>query len=658
MSDFKNNIQIEIQIDPKNKSQEELNGIIKKLNENKINLDLTIKGDASKQLENLSVLIDTIKSKMGGEISLGNLDKAINNSISGLSKLNGELQKISQTNYGNGNKKIISETATAIGEIVTQTKKLDEKNNVIGDGVAKTTTNYLAQANAIKDIEKAQERLNNLTLVNENEVVKLKNVFSNISENNLKGYSNNELTNYLNQVKELESEENRLKQIQKEELDLINQMANAREKSQLNSKQADRSQELAQSRAINQALKDNYEASLKEAEAQKQIQQEIEKQIKLLEIQKQSLSRQYGDKIDTSYIDEAISKLKSMDKINMKDLRNEISNIGIEIKDITEKAKSSENILSKFGSSLRNIGVYFDVGDIFRSFINGAKDAIQYTMSVENSMIDLRRVVDMSDENAQQFQDSMHNLSVQLASSNSDTISTVATFSKLGYSIEEATKLGEIATKYNFAADINNINTATSSLIATLKGFDLEASQASRVVDEINTISNKYAVTATDINTALEKSSATLSTFGNSLEEAIAMNSAIVEITRNSSQAGNAMKSISARLTTNSNALKELDKMGISIEDTNGNLKSTYQLFVEISEKIKDLKGEELANASNGLFGKQNISSGLALVQNIEQAKNILNDTKDSVGSVDKEFNRYLDSTQAKVSQLKENLGG
>lgn len=658
MSDFKNKIQLGIQIDPKNKSQEELNSIIKKLNENKINLDLTIKGDASKQLESLSVLIDTLKSKMGGEISLGNLDKAINNSMNGLSKLNGELQKVSQTNYGNGNKKIITETATAIGEIVTQTKKLDEKNNVIGDGVAKTTTNYLAQANAIKDIEKAQERLNALTLINKNKVEELKGVFSNISENNLKGYSGNELTNYLNQVKELENEENRLKQIQKEELDLINQMANGREKAEIASKRNDRSQELSQTKAINQALKDNYEASLKEAEAQKQVQQEIEKQIKLLEIQKQALTRQYWNKIDTSYIDDAISKLKSMDSINMKDLRNEISNIGIGIKDITEQARASEGIFSKFGSSLRNIGVYFDVGDIFRSFINGAKEAVQYTMSVENAMIDLRRVIDMSDENAQAFQNSMHNLSVQLASSNSDTISTVATFSKLGYSIQDATKLGEITTKYNFAADINNINDSANGLIATLKGFNLESSEASRVVDEINTISNKYAVTATDINTALQKSSATLSTFGNSLEESIAMNSAIVEITRNSSQAGNALKSISARLTTNSSALKELDKMGISIEDTNGNLKSTYQLFVEISDKIKDLKGEELAQSANGLFGKQNISSALALTQNIEQAKNILNDTKNSIGSVDKEFGRYLDSTKAKISQLKENLGG
>lgn len=98
--------------------------------------------------------------------------------------------------------------------------------------------------------------------------------------------------------------------------------------------------------------------------------------------------------------------------------------------------------------------------------------------------------------------------------------------------------------------------------------------------------------------------------------------------------------------------------MNISIEDQNGNLKSTYQLFTEISDKLKDLKGSELASASNNLFGKQNISSALALVQNIEKAKEVLETTKTSVNSVDKEFDRYLNSTSAKITQLKENMGG
>jgi hypothetical protein len=224
---YKNNIQLGIKIDPQNQSQKNLETIISKLNENKINLDLTIKGDASKQLESLSILIDTLKSKMGGEISLGNLDKVINNSVNGLNKLNGELQKMSQTNFSNGTKRVAIETETAIGELVTQTQKLDKNNNVMGDGIAKTTTNLRAQAQATKDVVQAQEKLNSFKLVDQNKVADLEGIFTNISANEGKGYSTNQLNDYLNQVKQLEVEENKLIATKQKEAELNIRLNNA-----------------------------------------------------------------------------------------------------------------------------------------------------------------------------------------------------------------------------------------------------------------------------------------------------------------------------------------------------------------------------------------------------------------------------------------------
>ncbi|WP_252241681.1 phage tail tape measure protein [Clostridium sp. ZBS18] len=437
--------------------------------------------------------------------------------------------------------------------------------------------------------------------------------------------------------------------------DLGSQIGKLHEKSDL---KINTKSNLQEAKEVNKILNDNYKASLKEAESQKQVNALREKEIRLLELKKSQLNRQYGDKIDTSYIDQSINKLKSLDNISLKGLKSEISNVKIGIREISEQAKQSEGILSRFSHSLQNVGIYFNGNDIFRFFMNGAKNAVNYIVDVENSMINLRRVVDMTDESANNFQNNMHKLSIDLASSNKDTIETVANFSKLGYSLEEASSLGEVTTKFNLAADINDINLATTSLIATLKGFGLEASEAGKVTDQINESSNRYAVTAKDIDTILAKSSSTLGTFNNSLEESIALGTSANEIMQNSDTVGQALKSIAPRLTTNTNALKQLKKMNIEIEDQYGNLKSTYQLFKELGEKWGNLKGQDLAQTSNDLFGKQNISTGLAIIKNVEQLDKILKDTKNSAGSVQDEFNRYLDSTQAKLSQFKENLGG
>lgn len=444
------------------------------------------------------------------------------------------------------------------------------------------------------------------------------------------------------------------KVFEKEMDNLADSMAKVREASNKKSNSDYLKSELLQAKAINKTLEDNYKSTLKEANAQKQVQQEIQKQIKLLEIRKQGMVSK-DSKVDISDIDKAISKYKQLDNISMKDLRNEISYINAELKN---SSTSADSFMSKLGKGLSNIGIYVNAGDIFRGIINSAKDAIQYTIDVENSMIDLRRIVDLSDSSANQFQESMHGVSVSLASSNSDLIETTANFAKLGYSLQDAETLASTSTKYNFSADVGDINNATSTLISTMKAFKIEAKDAMAIGDGINKVSNDFAVSANQINDGLLKSSATLSAFGNDLNESIALISAGTEIIQNGDIVGTALKSSSARLTTNDSALKWLKNFNISLEDQNGNLKSTYKLLDEIAPKLNELQGEQKALAMSEIFGKQNISSMLAIINNIDNMHKVMDDLSDSTGSVDQEFNRYLDSTQAKTTQLKENLGG
>lgn len=449
---------------------------------------------------------------------------------------------------------------------------------------------------------------------------------------------------YKQKLEERLVEVNLLRNAQKEDIS-SNKLTNIARENDLINQQRQLQEQLNQVKAKNN---DSYQ------QEQQAVQALIQKQIKLLEIKKQGVIAK-DNQADTSAIDEAIAKYKQLNNVSLSELRSQIAYINAEMK---ASSGTADTFMSKIGKSLNNIGVYVDAGDVFRTIMNCAKEAVQYVVDVENAMIDLTRVVDMSDTQAKTFQDSMHNLSLELASTNADTISTVATFSKLGYSLQDATNLGEIVTKYNSAADINDINDATLSLIATLKGYNLDAKDAESVTNDINEVTNKYAVTATDLNEILKRSSATMYTFGNSLQQNIALGTVANEIIQDSAKVGNALKSIGARITTNSNALKELEAMGISIEDINGNLKSTYQLFEEMSPKIQAMKGEELARVANNLFGKEQMSVALSIVQNIDKLDKVMETLKDTTGSVNNEFDRYLNSTDAKVKQLKENMGG
>ena len=433
------------------------------------------------------------------------------------------------------------------------------------------------------------------------------------------------------------------------EIELTNQLINLR--TRLNEEKAKK------------VDKDNNTAE-KEAQSLKKEDEEvdrlIQKNIRLLEIKKQSMERRYGMNFDTSEIDKAIEKLKSLNGIDLDSLKKEIDNINLNMREMEETARGAG---SKIGSFLSNIGFNINVSDIFNAIKNSAKEAIDYVIKVEDAMIGLRRVYDLTDEQAKEFSNETHNMAMALSSSNKDTIETITTFKKLGYSIEESKKLMESTTKFNLAADINDMEKSTISIISTLKGFKLDSSYATQLGDQINKVSNDFAVTSDDIISSLKRSSAALSVAGNDVKQSISLSTVANEVVQDASKVGNALKTISARIQSvkdgapkYKNLLKEM--ANVDLTDAQDQFRSTYDVLFDLGKVWDSLTKNQKAILGNELFGKQHLTTGYAILENYQKLDDIMKDMEGSAGSVDEEFNRYMDSTTAKLGVLKENIGG
>jgi len=777
---YKNSIQIGIKIDPQNQAQTNLNTIIKKLNENKINLDLTIKGDASKQLENLSTVIDTLKSKMGGGISLGDLDKVINNSVNGLTKLNGELQKVSQTNYSNdGSKKIITETATAIGEVVTQTQKFDKNNAIMGEGIAKTTTNYVEQAKAIKDVEKAQQSLSNLKLVDQNKVADLSNKFTNISANEGKGYSTNELNTYLNQVKVLESEEQNLKQIQnnnnqeleaqyklqqedlkqlqkleqqrvgeiqkenelntklnnveytsnqtnaykqltslqteeysikeklitaeniyKQELEsrliTINQLKTAEQQNVKNNNLTNQQKELELTNQrvkaeeqLNQAKakKNDSDTSTiqKESQAyqeeQKQVQTLIQNKIKLLEIEKQSLTRQYGTNIDTTVIDQAIAKLRTLDGISLKDLQTEFRNINTGIKETTEVAKSSETTFDKFKNTLSSFGVYLSGALVFGKMTQELQQGVEWIKYLDESFTDMSVTMDISREQFDKMSVSIDDMSKQLGVNAQDVHDIARVYANASASVDE------ILSKVKPEAMLSNVSgisgdSITKTVQATTYAFDLlneSESNAGQVTEHIGDLLTnvsahmKYDFKAgiVGLNDAIRTAGSTAKESGMSLEQFSSYMGALMERTgKTGTELGTFFKTLTARVQQiktvgdeigitrkeMSNAEKALTSVGVSVRGQNGAMKDMDSVLKELSTKWGTLNDQERSNVAFGVAGNIHRTTFLSLMKSMTTEQKLYGDALNSTGALEEANDKKAESFQGRLNTLKDTV--
>lgn len=183
---------------------------------------------------------------------------------------------------------------------------------------------------------------------------------------------------------------------------------------------------------------------------------------------------------------------------------------------------------------------------------------------------------------------------------------------------------------------------------------------------------NNFAISSGGIGVALEKSASALSTANNTLDESIAMITASNSVVQNEDVVGTAMKTIALRIR---GAKTELEKAqldtegmasstaklreeikalsGVDIMLDEQTFKSTYQIMDELAIKWKDLSDIARATILEDIAGKRQSNVGAALLENFDIARNALQTSLDSEGSAMAEYNKWLESMEGHIQQLK-----
>lgn len=89
--------------------------------------------------------------------------------------------------------------------------------------------------------------------------------------------------------------------------------------------------------------------------------------------------------------------------------------------------------------------------------------------------------------------------------------------------MEEAVQLAESTSVLLNVSEFSSIEDATSALTSTLQAFGYVAEDSMHVVDVLNEVGNKFAISSDGIATALQDSASALMAANNSYEEAVAL---------------------------------------------------------------------------------------------------------------------------------------
>ena len=161
---------------------------------------------------------------------------------------------------------------------------------------------------------------------------------------------------------------------------------------------------------------------------------------------------------------------------------------------------------------------------------NGLQQTLQNVIDVDTAMTDLKKVSEGSSQDYANYLDSAGERAKSLGASITDVIGATSEFSRLGFNLEDASNLGDWATKYMNVSEYTNIEDAAQSLVSTLQGFHLAADDVGSVVDRFNEVGNNYAVSSQGLGEALQRSAAALYAGGNSLDESLGLVTAANEV--------------------------------------------------------------------------------------------------------------------------------
>lgn len=368
-----------------------------------------------------------------------------------------------------------------------------------------------------------------------------------------------------------------------------------------------------------------------------------------------------------SELKQIISDLQNCNnKADFSKLQRQFNNIALQV-------KSSGSLYTGFFNGLKsgikdafeNILRYQLAYKVIDQVISGFKSMVNAVADLDKKLTEFNKVADLTSDKLLEFSDRAFDAADEVGRTGSDMIEAATEFKRAGYSLEDSLDMGKSALLMTNVADgITQTSDAASTLIAVLKGFNINESDIMTIVDKMNSVSNQSPVGFDNLADGLERVSGTMNQAGNSIDETIGLLTGGYAQLRNMEKVSTGLITISQRLRAIDEDGDEIDglsaelsesfgKIGVAIEDSNGDLRSTYDILSDYAKIYPQLTSEQKQYYAELASGKRQVNVFNAIVQQIADVDKAIEQSKDSLGSAANENEIYRQSVEGLRNELK-----
>lgn len=361
--------------------------------------------------------------------------------------------------------------------------------------------------------------------------------------------------------------------------------------------------------------------------------------------------------------------------VSAEQFKERFASIKAAVTDSSTAIRAAGENTQSFGDRISGLAAKFSswltVSQAIMYAVRTVKKMVSAAVEVESAMNQIQIVTGASDSQMESFLTRSIALAKELGQSVTDVASSIETFARLGYGMNESAGLAKYA---NIMANVGNtdVDTATTGITSIIKGYEMDASDAEHVSDVLVKVGQEYAISAEELMAAFQRGGAALHASGTDFEKSAALFAATNASLQNAETTGTMWKTVSARIRGATTELEEMGEetdglaeglskyreeimalSGVDIMKDENTYKDMYDIFVQLAEVWDNMEDVSQSRVAEILGGTRNTSGIMSTITNIKDAIGAYSSAMDSAGTATEANNLYMDTTKAKVGELK-----
>lgn len=366
-------------------------------------------------------------------------------------------------------------------------------------------------------------------------------------------------------------------------------------------------------------------------------------------------------------------------KIKLKDYANTLSDLGPEGAEAFMSLARSismadaplfkvRGLLGDLFVTLKNTARWQISSSILHGFMGAVSTAYGYTQDLNKSLNNIRIVTGQSSEEMAKFAKEANTAAKALSTTTTKYTDAALIYYQQGLDDEQVKERTDITIKMaNVARE--SAETVSDQMTAVWNNFYDGSQSLEHYADAMVRLGADTASSTDEIAGGLEKFAAVANTIGLSFDNAAAALATITATTRQSEDVvGTSLKTIFARIqglklgdtledgTTLNQYSQALEKVGINIKNSSGELKDMDDLLQEMGEKWDTISKSQQVALAQQVAGVRQYTQLIALMDNFDYYQENLERAQNADGSLDKQADIYAESWEAAGKRLRASL--